>query len=425
MDINNIKWIKPIIMEKWSSLLSNGGADIDGKDGKIEEFKDFDQNGEVGNDQDFWFFMEKYKTQIVGQIDFIAAGQQLQADNPLHNYLLGTDTAHRTKLFSTITQLLGQIGSSVSISSIHASVYENKSLDTLSANDKEQLFISLGHEYNTAPAALFSKLSSKYYSQGVEFFNAAIVQKDSSAATKNYQLSLQSASEGLILLDKAQHYAQQAAAIDPVLLARFYHLQAQALAGLENHTEAITSYEKAAALYSDNKLAANALLQCAASWDMLNNKVMALTLIDRALELNDDKSFLATVNFKKALLLEDLGKNTEAIEKYTLALSLSTNPREKGQINYQLGSIAYNEAVDAYNEGNTWFKTSEFKNSLAQYQLAEKKFTSANLYFNEAWKTTDDAALKKAYTDALQIVKSGLEATVFNRILAENNLPKP
>jgi Tfp pilus assembly protein PilF len=87
-------WIKVQLLKKHPNLLSNQGVDLD-RDGKIERFKDFDQNGTLGNAKDFEIYHRKYKPSIERNIPFFKWASRFDIKNPI-NEALSIDSSHAT-----------------------------------------------------------------------------------------------------------------------------------------------------------------------------------------------------------------------------------------------------------------------------------------------------------------------------------------
>ncbi len=79
-----------MILKRYPKIIEDKGADLN-NDKKIsgdEVFGDLDKNGTVGNDKDFWLYLEKNKSLIAKQVDFVAwEGAEISSDNIINHLL--------------------------------------------------------------------------------------------------------------------------------------------------------------------------------------------------------------------------------------------------------------------------------------------------------------------------------------------------
>jgi tetratricopeptide (TPR) repeat protein len=88
---SDISWIKSVILKRYPCIVEDKGADLN-DDNNIEDneaFGDLDQDGTVGNDKDFWLYLERNKSVIASQIEFVGwEGKELSSDNIINHLLL-------------------------------------------------------------------------------------------------------------------------------------------------------------------------------------------------------------------------------------------------------------------------------------------------------------------------------------------------
>jgi hypothetical protein len=77
---------KQLISDAYPMIVVDKGVDLD-RDGIIEEFNDFNHNGEIGDAEDFILFSEKNKGIMSEEIPFISWGKNLSVSNPLHSLI--------------------------------------------------------------------------------------------------------------------------------------------------------------------------------------------------------------------------------------------------------------------------------------------------------------------------------------------------
>jgi len=88
-DVKNIQWIRNIITDNYT--VKNYGVDLnnDGEITSAEKLPDYDKNDglEPGTKEDFWMFLEYNKEQIASSVEFVGAAIQVNAQNPINQFL--------------------------------------------------------------------------------------------------------------------------------------------------------------------------------------------------------------------------------------------------------------------------------------------------------------------------------------------------
>ncbi|MCX5751813.1 MAG: tetratricopeptide repeat protein [Candidatus Saganbacteria bacterium] len=86
--VNEINQAKTYILTKYPRIVEEGGADLDG-DGEVkgtEKFVDFNGNGQVGDSEDFWLYLEKNRPIL--KIDTVFLPQEgFSAGNIIHKII--------------------------------------------------------------------------------------------------------------------------------------------------------------------------------------------------------------------------------------------------------------------------------------------------------------------------------------------------
>jgi tetratricopeptide (TPR) repeat protein len=101
-----VTWVKVQLLKKYPDIIAKRGANIGG----FKQFKDFDNNGIVGNPKDFKLFYRKYKTTIDKNIPFFKWASIFGGKHPLIEALsIESNIVSATKIKATFTFFEGAL----------------------------------------------------------------------------------------------------------------------------------------------------------------------------------------------------------------------------------------------------------------------------------------------------------------------------
>ncbi len=330
-------WIEAVLTEVYPRFVKEGGVDLDGSgaiEGK-EIFGDLDQDGTVGDRDDYKAYLRKNRSQLSAKIPFFRWGEKLSVGNRLHRlmYLL-SDIHSDTQMASAYAFIAGlvdktdeEIGLNILSPEREARIYywamkgagvvfKNQDDDSLVTNvEKRQLdcdtsgFTAMGMgdergvELNPVRALGHVFLRGK---EGSEEFN---IDAGEITTDQRYGVDPDLVSKGIYLktLD------------DRGLESLFLETRGLVLARFGRGEEALAAYDKALAIDRDDAIAHN---NRGFILEKLGRDEEALAAYDKALAIDPN---YAKAHNNRGVVLERLGRDEEALAAFDKALAINPN----------------------------------------------------------------------------------------------------